>query len=92
MQLTIPPDLQALIEKRMATGAFESAEDVLRCALESHDWREECGLTVDDRQAISDHIEEGFRQAERGELIDGDQARREIAEIRQQRNGARQAR
>jgi hypothetical protein len=27
---------------------------------------------------LSAHIEEGYQQAERGELIDGEQARREI--------------
>ena len=34
--------------------------------------------TDEERQALTSHIEEGFSQAERGELIDGDQARREI--------------
>jgi hypothetical protein len=34
--------------------------------------------TDEERSALSDHIEEGYRQAERGELIDGGQARREI--------------
>jgi antitoxin ParD1/3/4 len=89
MQLTIPPDLQALIEKRIATGAYETPEDVLRRALEAQD--EDESLTEEERQAISDHIDEGFEQAERGELIDGDQARREIAQYRQQRIRAHQA-
>jgi hypothetical protein len=31
------------------------------------------------------HIEEGFLQAERGELIDGDQARREIQALQDTR-------
>jgi hypothetical protein len=34
--------------------------------------------TDEERQALTSHIEEGFSQAERGELNDGDQARREI--------------
>ena len=32
----------------------------------------------EERRALSAHIEEGYQQAERGELIDGDQARNEI--------------
>lgn len=28
--------------------------------------------------SVADHIEEGFQQAERGELIDGDQVRAEM--------------
>ena len=35
MQVTVPPDLEALVQKRLASGAFASAEDVIRCALET---------------------------------------------------------
>jgi len=28
MQLTLPPDVEALVQKRLATGAFANAEDV----------------------------------------------------------------
>lgn len=49
--------------------------------------------TDEERRAVISHIEEGFLQAERGELIDGDQARREIElmkhDWRQQRSSAR---
>jgi len=83
MQLTIPPDIEALLEKRLATGAYQNAEDVLRRALEAQDAEEE-GWTEEDRLAIAEHLEESFQQAERGELIDGEQARREIAEARRQ--------
>jgi hypothetical protein len=34
--------------------------------------------TDEERRALSAHIEEGYLHAERGELIDGAQARREI--------------
>jgi hypothetical protein len=34
--------------------------------------------TDEERRALSAHIEEGYLQAERGELIDGAQACREI--------------
>ena len=34
MQLNVPPDLEALVQKRLATGAFASAEDVIRRALD----------------------------------------------------------
>jgi hypothetical protein len=35
-------------------------------------------LAAEERRALSCHIEEGYLQAERGELIDGTQARREL--------------
>ena len=34
MQLTVPPDLESLINKRLSGGGYASAEDVLRRALE----------------------------------------------------------
>jgi Arc/MetJ-type ribon-helix-helix transcriptional regulator len=76
MQLNVPPDLETLINKRLSAGGYDSVEDVLRRALEAQDAEE--SWTDDERKIFSAHIEEGYRQAERGELIDGDQARREI--------------
>jgi len=76
MQLNVPPDLETLISKRLSSGAYASAEDVLRRALEAQDAEED--WSEEERGALSAHVEEGYLQAERGELIDGDQARREI--------------
>ena len=76
MQLNVPPDLETLINKRLSGGDYESAVDVLRCALEAQDAEE--GWTDEERRVLLAHIEEGYRQAERGELIDAAQARREI--------------
>jgi len=76
MQLNVPPDLETLINKRLSGGGYESVVDVLRRALEAQDAEE--SWTDEERRALSAHIEEGYQQAERGELIDGAQARREI--------------
>jgi hypothetical protein len=80
MQLNVPPDLETLIRKRLSSGGYVDAEDVLRRALEAQDVAE--SWTDEERQALSAHIEEGYLQAERGELIDGAQARREIQEMK----------
>jgi hypothetical protein len=48
----------------------------LRRALEAQDAEET--WTDEERRALSAHIEEGYLQAERGELIDGAQARSDI--------------
>lgn len=83
MQLTaLPPDLQTLVEKRLATGAYSDAEDVLRQALEAQDAEER--WTEEERRAISARIDEGFEQAERGELIDGERAWQDIDAMKQQ--------
>lgn len=76
MQLTVPPDLETLINRRLSSGGYTNAEDVLRRALQVLDAEE--SWTEEERSALAAHIEEGYLQAERGELIDGDQARREI--------------
>ena len=76
MQLNVPPDLETLINKRLSSGGYTNAEDVLRRALEAQDVEE--SWTDKERQALAAHIEKGYLQAERGELIDGTQARHEI--------------
>jgi len=80
MDLYVPPDLEKLIEKRLSSGGYTSVEDVLRRALEAQDAEE--SWTDEERRALSAHIEEGYLQAERGEVIDGLQARREIQSMK----------
>jgi antitoxin ParD1/3/4 len=81
MQLNVPPDLETLIIKRLSSGGYESVEDVLRRALEAQDAEE--SWTDEERRALSAHIEEGYQQAERGELVDGERARREIEAMKE---------
>lgn len=87
MEVHIAPDLQEQLMQtaaRQGRGADELIQESLarylaeeaRCFEAMEDW------TDDERQAAMSHIEEGFLQAERGELIDGDQARREIEEFK----------
>ena len=76
MQLNVPPDLETLINKRLSSGGYTNAEGALRRALEAQDAEE--SWTDEERRALATHIEEGYLQAERGELTDGAQARHEI--------------
>jgi Arc/MetJ-type ribon-helix-helix transcriptional regulator len=76
MQVNLPPDLETLVNKRLSSGGYASVEDVFRRALEAQDAEE--SWTDEERRALAAHIEEGFLQAERGELIDGAQVRDEI--------------
>lgn len=50
MQLNIPPDLEALINKRLSSGGYASVEDVLRRALEAQDAEE--SWTDEERRAL----------------------------------------
>lgn len=76
MQVKLPPDLETLVNKRLNSGVYASVEDVFRRALEAQDAEE--SWTDEERQALTAHIEDGFLQAERGELIDAEQARDEM--------------
>ncbi len=76
MQVNLPPDLETLVKKRLSGGGYTSVEEVFRRALEAQDAEE--SWTDEERRALTAHLEEGFLQAERGELIDGARARREI--------------
>jgi Arc/MetJ-type ribon-helix-helix transcriptional regulator len=80
MQFNVPPDLESLVNKRLSTGGYASVEDVFRRALEARDAEE--SWTEEERLALTSHIEEGYLQAERGELIDGAQVRREIESLK----------
>lgn len=76
MQVNLPPDLEKLVNKRLSSGGYKSVEDVFRRALEAQDAEE--SLTGEERRALMAHIEVGFLQAERGQLVDGTQVRHEI--------------
>jgi antitoxin ParD1/3/4 len=80
MQVNLPPDLETIVNRRLSSGGYASVEDVFRRALEALDAEE--SWTEEERRALTAHIEEGFLQAERGELIDGAQARRKIQEMK----------
>ena len=83
MAIDLKPEQQRLINLAVGSGAYQNPCDVLdqafkiiREQLELGDWM------LEQRERVTAHIEKGFAQAERGELIDGDAA---IAMLRQRR-------
>jgi antitoxin ParD1/3/4 len=73
--INLRPEQQRVIEMAVRSGAYENAGEVLDQALEII--REQLQLEdwmIEQREAVAAHIEKGFAQAERGELIDGDAA------------------
>ncbi len=71
------PEIEALIQRRLHSGAFESVEDVLFDALEIQGEREV--WLQENREAINAKIERGLGQLDRGEGISGDQLRARLA-------------
>jgi Arc/MetJ-type ribon-helix-helix transcriptional regulator len=66
MQFTVPPDLEALVQKRLASGAFSNPEEVFRQALEALDAEET--WTEDERRALDEKIDRALKQVQRGEV------------------------
>jgi antitoxin ParD1/3/4 len=70
------PEIEALIQQRLHSGAFESVEDVLFDALEIQGERET--WLQENKEAINAKIEHGLAQLDGGEGIPGDQLRKRL--------------
>ncbi len=83
MAIDLKPEQQRVIDLAVGSGAYQNpgevldqALEIIREQLELEDWM------LEQRESVNAHIEQGFAQAERGELIDGDAA---IAMLRKRR-------
>ena len=65
MVIDLKPEQRRVIDLAVGSGAHQNPGEVLDQAFE---------IMLERREAIAAHIETGFAQAERGELIDGDAA------------------
>ena len=70
------PEIEALIQQRLHSGAFESVEDVLFDALEIQAERE--AWLQENKEAINAKIERGLAQLDRGEGIAGEELRKRL--------------
>ncbi|HWZ30316.1 MAG TPA: hypothetical protein VNX18_03230 [Bryobacteraceae bacterium] len=78
MAIQIRPELEALIEKDVARGPYRSAAEFVEEAVQrlhaDEDW------LAGNRKEIAGKIEEGWAAAERGDLMDEDEVRRDLEE------------
>jgi Arc/MetJ-type ribon-helix-helix transcriptional regulator len=81
MQLTVPPDVEALVQKRLATGAFANAEDVIRRALETLDAEE--SWTDEERLALDEKIDRALEQVAGGHVYGPEAALRKLSALRE---------
>ena len=72
MSLNIPPEFERAILERVASGAYETPEDVLRACLKALD-RYEDDLSVD-HEWLKRAIQEGIESEENEPLIPSDVA------------------
>lgn len=71
------PEIEALIQERLHSGAFESVEDVLFDALEVQ--RERETWLQENKAEVEAKIERGVAQLDRGEGISGERLRERLA-------------
>jgi Arc/MetJ-type ribon-helix-helix transcriptional regulator len=83
MTIELKPEHQRMIDQAIQSGAYhdpgevlDQAFEIIREQLHREDW------LVEQREAVGARIAEGFAQAERGELMDGDTA---VEMLRQRR-------
>jgi len=86
MTIDLNPEQQRVIDLAVGSGAYKNPSEVLdqalaiiREQLDLEDWM------LEEKESIAAHIERGFLQAERGELIDGDAAFEILRRRREQR-------
>lgn len=80
MEIRLSPELEAAVERGVATGRYASAEDYLAEAVEllqeREQWRDE---TLEEQRA---GLEAAWQEAERGELTSLDDVRLELEEMK----------
>ncbi len=84
MMLEIKPEQQEVLDRAAQSGM--SAEEVLdqAFAVIREQYRNEEWMLAE-REAFAAQISEGFAQAEKGELVEADEARRLLAQRRSKR-------
>lgn len=77
LQVTLPSDLEALVEKRLSSGAFASAEEVMRDALEAQDADE--SWSAEDLRIFDAKWERASARIAGGEFYRPEEARAALA-------------
>jgi Arc/MetJ-type ribon-helix-helix transcriptional regulator len=90
MNIDLKPEQQRVIDLAVRSGAYrnpgevlDQAFEIIREQLDLEDWM------LEQRDAVAAHIEKGFMQAERGELMDGDVALEMLRKRRAERLSSR---
>ncbi len=77
MQLTLKPEVEALLQQELSTGRFHDPNDVIETAL--HALSDSRHLNLSD---LDSKIQQGLDDIERGDVFDEDEARAYIAAMR----------
>jgi putative addiction module CopG family antidote len=78
MTIHLKPELEQLIQQDVERGPYQTVDEFVECAVQMLHEQEQW-LSAN-RAGINAKIDEGYTAAQRGELIDGDQVREQLAE------------
>ena len=87
VNISLTPELDAFLHSRVKSGRYQTASEVVREALRLLQ-REEKHRDESLKQ-LKAKLQRGAAQAERGELLDGDEAFEELRELIEERRRAR---
>ena len=80
MEIRLNPEVEELIRKDIERGPYGTVEEYVEHAVSM--LHEQVAGLAEHRTEIEAQIEEGYAESERGELIDGDEARAQIDEFK----------
>ena len=72
MNISLTEEIEEFVRRKVESGRYSSAAEVIRAGLRLLDQEDELGSAR--LPAIRARVEEGIAQAERGELVDGEEA------------------
>jgi antitoxin ParD1/3/4 len=73
MMIQLTPEDEELIQKRLESGVFRTAGEVIHDALAMQ--KAEADWLAQNQEAINDKIAQGIRELDRGQGVDGAEAR-----------------
>jgi len=81
MTIRLKPELEALIQKDVERGPYQSADEFVEQAVQMLHEQEQ--WLADNHAEIAAEIEEGYASGERGDLLNPEQLRTQIDERKQ---------
>ena len=81
MTIRLKPEVEALIQKDVERGPYQSVDEFVEQAVQMLHEQEQ--WLADNHADIAAKIEKGYASAERGELLDPEQVRAQINERKQ---------
>ena len=87
VNVSITPELDAFLRARVKSGRYQTTSEVVREALrllERHELERDQGF-----QHLKAKLEQGAAEAERGELLDGDEVFEELRDMIEERRRSR---